>query len=222
MRSLFMWIWEGHGGHKKFIPVWIKWTRWRPKIQRDFSAEIRNSNVFSGRKQVVTKKKRSSFQKCHEIRCQFTKIPVANTNLSLDLHSSSPKPVTFFGAQSSLGGSQPRNTPPWRRAWNQLTLLENMQITSVRKKFWKISSKKSQLHYLKLFGEQLNQNHSVGMRSRAVVEWILNKCQQTENTKGLIFKNRMEQHTWFQIKQKETITYKLEIAIINQYRYSYT
>ena len=29
-----------------------------------------------------------------------------NTNLGLDLHSSSPEPVKFFGAQSSLGGAQ--------------------------------------------------------------------------------------------------------------------
>ena len=29
---------------------------------------------------------------------------MANTNLNLDLHSSSPEPVNFFGAQSSLGG----------------------------------------------------------------------------------------------------------------------
>ena len=40
------------------------------------------------------------------MRCQstkITKIPEANTNLALDLHSSSPQPVNFFGAQSSLG-----------------------------------------------------------------------------------------------------------------------
>ena len=42
----------------------------------------------------------------------------------LYLHSSSPKPINFFGAQSSLGGAQaviwgarPRNAPPWHRAW---------------------------------------------------------------------------------------------------------
>ena len=34
------------------------------------------------------------------------KIRVANTNLGLDLHSSSPEPVNFFGAQSSLAGAQ--------------------------------------------------------------------------------------------------------------------
>ena len=44
---------------------------------------------------------------------------VPNTDFGLDLHSSSPDPVNFFGAQSSLGGAQfpfggarPRNAPP--------------------------------------------------------------------------------------------------------------
>ena len=59
--------------------------------------------------EVISKKKRSSSKKCHEVRCQSTKstkITVANTNFGLDLHSSSPEPVNFFGAQSSLGGAQ--------------------------------------------------------------------------------------------------------------------
>ena len=104
------------------------------EIQRDFAGEIRNSNSFSGRKQVISKKrKRSSSQKCHEIRCQstkITKIPLANTILGLDLHSSSLEPVNFFGAQSSVGGAQfsfgraqaviwgarPRNASLWLRA----------------------------------------------------------------------------------------------------------
>ena len=54
-------------------------------------------------------KKRSLFQKCHEIRCQSTKttkLLVANTNSGLELHSSSPELVNFFGAQSSIGGVQ--------------------------------------------------------------------------------------------------------------------
>ena len=39
----------------------------------------------------------------------MTKIRAVNTNLGvlgLDLHSNSPKPLNFFGAQSSLGGAQ--------------------------------------------------------------------------------------------------------------------
>ena len=69
-------------------------------ITRDVSAEIANSSVFSGRKQVISKKKRTSSQKCHKIWCQSTK----NTNVDLDLRCRSPNPVNFFGAQSSLGG----------------------------------------------------------------------------------------------------------------------
>ena len=45
------------------------------------------------------------------------------TNLGIDLHSSSPEPINFFGAQSSLGGAQAviwgGTAPeclPWRRA----------------------------------------------------------------------------------------------------------
>ena len=75
---------------------------------KGFFGRNRKFKRFSGRKQVISGKKKSSSQKCHEIRCQssqFTKIPVANTNLGLDLHSNSPEPVNFFGVQSSLGGT---------------------------------------------------------------------------------------------------------------------
>ena len=121
------------GGHEKFIYVnsreaqrhekFINCTRcfkgiFRPKsgIQAVFPTE----NSWSQKKSLHPKK-------CHEIRCQSTKttkIPVVNTNLGLDLHSSSPKPVNFFGAKSSLGGHKqsfggawPRYAPPWRRVW---------------------------------------------------------------------------------------------------------
>ena len=58
------------------------------------------------------KKKRSSFQNFSEIRCESTKITqirAINTYfgvLGFDLHSGSPEPVNFFGAQSSLGRAQ--------------------------------------------------------------------------------------------------------------------
>ena len=58
------------------------------------------------------KKKRSSSQNFYEIRCEskkITKIRAVNTNLrvlGLDLHSNSPEPVNFFGAQSLLGEAQ--------------------------------------------------------------------------------------------------------------------
>ena len=83
------------------------------------------------------RKKRFSSLKFYEIRCESTKITkrqflLANSRavttnlgvLGLDLHSSSPEPVNFFGAQFSLGGHKQsfggarlRNAPPWRRAW---------------------------------------------------------------------------------------------------------
>ena len=72
---------------------------------------------FSTNFLVKTKKKRCSSQKFYEISCESTKITkrqfllansrAVNTNLGvlgLDLHSSSPEPVNFFGAQSLLGG----------------------------------------------------------------------------------------------------------------------
>ena len=58
-------------------------------------------------------KKRSLSQKFfYEIRCEstnVTKMREVNTNLGvlgLDLHSKSPEPVNFFGAQSWLEGAQ--------------------------------------------------------------------------------------------------------------------
>ena len=66
---------------------------------------------------MKTKKNRSLSQTFYEIRCESTKITkkqfllansrAVNTNLGvlgLDLHSSSPEPVNFFGTQFSLGG----------------------------------------------------------------------------------------------------------------------
>ena len=59
---------------------------------------------------MKTKKTVFSSQKFYDIRCEstkITKIRAENPNLGvlgLDLHFSSPEPVNFFGAQSSLGG----------------------------------------------------------------------------------------------------------------------
>ena len=83
------------------------------EIQRDFSAEIRHSNTFSGRNQKfkrffrlktgdLQKKKvfiPKNFVKSNVSPTKITKIRMTNTNLGLDLHSSSPDPVNFFGAQ---------------------------------------------------------------------------------------------------------------------------
>ena len=58
------------------------------------------------------KTKRSLSKNSDEIRCESTKITnvrAVNTNLGvlgLDLHSSNPKHVNIFMAQSSLGGTQ--------------------------------------------------------------------------------------------------------------------
>ena len=91
------------------------------KFRGIFRPKSEIQTVFPAENRWSPKKKRSSSQKCHEIRSQSTKITkilLANTNLGLDLHSSSPEPVNFFRAQSSLGGHKqsfggawPRNDP---------------------------------------------------------------------------------------------------------------
>ena len=112
---------RGARGHEKFIPVWIKRTRWRPKNKKkglqfkNFHKFWSSSQKFCDFSRILkcrTKKKRSSSQKFYEIRCESTKIMkirAVNTNLGvlgLDLLSNSPEPVNFFGAQSSLRGAQ--------------------------------------------------------------------------------------------------------------------
>ena len=84
------------------------------------------------------------YAKFHEIRFESTKITRKQFLLTnsraistilrvsgFDLHSSSPEPINFFGAQSSLVGAQllfgghkqsfgvaqPRNAPQWRQGW---------------------------------------------------------------------------------------------------------
>ena len=99
------------------------------KIKKVFSSKISTNSgyrikilaIFQEFSSEDQKKKRSSSRKFYEIRCEsikITKLRVANTDLGLDLHSSSPEPIHFFGAQSSLGGAQfsfggarPRNAP---------------------------------------------------------------------------------------------------------------
>ena len=76
---------------------------------------------------VMTKKKRSSSQNFYEIRCEstkITKIRAVNTNfevLGLDLHSTSPEPVNFFGAHYSLGGA--KFSFRGGRAWTSLEFI---------------------------------------------------------------------------------------------------
>ena len=120
----------------------------RSKNFKGFSGRNRNFKRFflpkTGDLQKK-KKRRSSSQNRHKIRCQSTK----NTILGLELRSRSPEPVNFFGAQSSLvgaqfsfggaqaasWGAQPRYAPPWRRVWislqdrgHKLFLYDNNQI----------------------------------------------------------------------------------------------
>ena len=130
----------------------MKRKRWRPKKKglhykcfHKFWLSSQNSCDFPRilKWRLKKKEKRSSSQKFYDIPWESTKITkkqflLANsralkTNLEvlrLDLHSSSPEPANFFGAQSSLGGhnfrlgghkqsfggARPRNAPPWRRA----------------------------------------------------------------------------------------------------------
>ena len=62
-RSLFVWIWERNAGTRNLSQSRSNEQGKDQKkkvfneIQRDFSAEIRNSTVFFGRKQVISKKK---------------------------------------------------------------------------------------------------------------------------------------------------------------------
>ena len=82
------------------------------KISTNSGHRLKILAIFHEFLSVEQKKKRSSSQKFCEIRCEstkITKIRAVNTNLGvlgLDLHFNSPKPVNFFGAQSSLGGAQ--------------------------------------------------------------------------------------------------------------------
>ena len=127
---------RGAQGHEKFISVWIKWTRWRSKIQREFPAKIANSSGFSGREQVIFKKKKKrvfipkmswnpvSVHKKHENNS-------GKHQFGLRFALSSLEPINFFGAQSSLGraqfsfggaqaviwGETAPICPPWRRIW---------------------------------------------------------------------------------------------------------
>ena len=66
-RSLFCVNSWGVRGHEKFIPVWIKWTRWGAKIQRDFPAE----NRWSPKKKRSSLKLQGIFRQKSEIQAVF-------------------------------------------------------------------------------------------------------------------------------------------------------
>ena len=114
MRSLFECRSNEKGEDQKKKKVFIA------KISTNSGCRLKILAIFYkflSEDQKTKTKERSSSQKFYEIRCEstkFTKKPflLANSRavntilgvLGLDLHSSSPEPVTFFGAQSSLGG----------------------------------------------------------------------------------------------------------------------
>ena len=117
------------GGHEKFIYVnsrgareiycsvaqtkKVKRKKKRSSVQKFSQILVIVSKFlrFFTKFLVKTKKKERFLSKnSSEIRCEstkITKIRAVNTNLGvlgLDLHSNSPEPVNFFGAQSSLAG----------------------------------------------------------------------------------------------------------------------
>ena len=113
-----MLIREGHGGTRNLFQCGSNEQGENQKKVLQFKnfhkfwSSPQNSCDFLRILKCRTKKKRSSSQKFYEIRYEstkITKIRAVNTNLGvlgLDLHSNSPEPVNFFGAQSSLGGAQ--------------------------------------------------------------------------------------------------------------------
>ena len=129
-----------------------------------FSSKISTNSVYRLKILAIfheflseDRKKRSSSQNFHEIRCEstkITKIRAVNTNLGvlgLDLHSNSPEPVNFFGAQFSLGeggtifvwGSTAPECPPGRPASESHLVL----ITTLQERF--LLGKRSSNHVAK-------------------------------------------------------------------------
>ena len=129
-RGLFMWIREGHGGTRNLSQVWNKWTSWRPKIQRDYPAEIRNSNVFFPAENRWSPKKKGlhpknvmksgvSPQKLRKYRWQTPTWASICTPVAPSLLISSGTVLawggTIFvwgGTSSHLGGTRGRNVRP--------------------------------------------------------------------------------------------------------------
>ena len=132
------------GDQTKKVKTENKKTGFEYKYFHKFWLLPQNSYEFHEFLSKYQKEKRSSSQKLYEIWCESTKITkrhfllansrAVNTNLEvlgLDLHSTSPEPINFFGAQTSLGGAQfsfegaqaviwgsmASECPQWPRAW---------------------------------------------------------------------------------------------------------
>ena len=104
-------------GHEKFIPAWIKRTQNKVKTKKKkiFSSKISTNSGYCLKIHAIfnkflseDQKKKILSQNIYEIRYESTKITkiwAVKTNLKvlgLELHSNSPEPVNFFGAQSSV------------------------------------------------------------------------------------------------------------------------
>ena len=112
--------------------------RWSPKkkkkkkvfakIQSDFSAEIRNSNVFSAQNQVISKKKKKVFAKIHgDFSPNFATLNVWGGaifewgGLFSIFHTKSAskaQKTCVFAYFTTQWGGPP--APPWLRYWEQL------------------------------------------------------------------------------------------------------
>ena len=60
-REVYLCEFERGTGSREIYPSLDQMNKVKTKIQRDFPAEIRNSNVSSGRKQVISKEKKKVF-----------------------------------------------------------------------------------------------------------------------------------------------------------------
>ena len=96
------------------------------KIQSDFSAEIQNSNVFSARNQVISKKKKkkkrcspkfkaiflSKFRKFKRFRGGSFRMGGAIFNFSQKIGLKSTKNMRFCILHKPMGGLEPPPAPP--------------------------------------------------------------------------------------------------------------
>ena len=110
----------------------------RPKsqIQAVFPAEIANSSGFSGRKQVISKKKGLHSKNVTKsgVSPQKTLIwtsicaPEAPSLLISSGHSPRLGGHNFRlrGHKQSVGGARSRYAPPWRRVWPQIFLFKTV------------------------------------------------------------------------------------------------